>query len=87
MRDRYGGWARWSIWVLVAILMIVIANVVLILLRQFFHEWFGNNSTVLDEIVFAFVALLGGYFLVARYVRRQREAEQPDNDSDCGIGK
>ena len=33
MRDRYGGWARWSIWVLVAILMIVIANVVLILLR------------------------------------------------------
>ena len=58
MRDRYGGWARWSIWVLVAILMIVIANVVLILLRQFFHEWFGNNSTVLDEIVFAFVALL-----------------------------
>jgi len=68
MRDRFGPWARWSIWLLVALLMIAIANLELIALRQLLPNWFGHESSLAHEILFALVALVAGYFLVARYV-------------------
>jgi len=71
MRDRFGPWARWSIWVLVAVLMIVVANLELVALRQLQHEWFGEESRLAHEILFALVTLASGYFLVARYVMRK----------------
>jgi len=68
MRDRFGSWARWAVWLIVGIFMIGIANLELIGLRQLLHEWFGEEALLLHEIVFALVALAAGYFLVARYV-------------------
>jgi len=68
MRDRYGPWARWSIWVLVALLMVAVANLELIALRQLLRSWFGHESLLAHEILFALVALVAGYFLVARYI-------------------
>lgn len=71
MRDRFGPWARWGIWVLVAVLMIAVANLELIGLRQVLHKWIGEESMLAHEILFALVALAAGYFLVARYVIRK----------------
>lgn len=68
MRDRFGPWARWGIWVLVALLMIAAANLELIALRQVLRNWFGEEASLVHEILFALVALVFGYFLVARYV-------------------
>lgn len=69
MRDRFGPWARWSVWVLVAVLMIAVANLELIILRQLLHQWFGaEKSSLGHEILFVLVTLVVGYFLVARYV-------------------
>jgi len=87
MRDRYGAWARWSIWVLVAALMVLLANLELIALREILHSWFKFDSSLEHEIIFAIVALLGGYFLVARYVRRQRKPGAENSESDCRINK
>lgn len=87
MRDRYGPWARWSIWVLVAALMVLLANLELIALREILHSWFRSDSSLIHEIIFAIVALLGGYFLVSRYVRRQRKPGSQSSDSDCRIDK
>jgi len=81
MRDRFGPWARWSIWILVAALMIVVANLELIILRQLLHQWFGEQkSTLGHEIIFVLVALVAGYFLVARYVTSK------PRDKDSGRG-
>ncbi len=71
MRDRFGAWARWGIWLLVAVSMIAVANLELIGLRRVLHEWFGAESLLPHEILFALVALVSGYFLVARYVVRK----------------
>mgnify|MGYP003401641130 CR=1 FL=1 len=71
MRDRFGSWARWGIWVLVALLMIAVANLELIGLRQVLQDWFGEESLLAHEMLFALVALALGYFLVARYVIRK----------------
>jgi hypothetical protein len=68
MRERYGDSARWAIWLLVGILMVAVANLELIWLRRVLHSVFGEQSLLLHEILFALVALAGGYFLVARYV-------------------
>lgn len=70
-RDRYGAPARWAIWVLIAILMIIVANLELIGLRNILHGTFGVESSLPHELLFALVALVAGYFLVARYVVRQ----------------
>jgi cytochrome bd-type quinol oxidase subunit 2 len=87
LRDRYGSWARWAVWVLVAALMVLLANLELIALREILHSWFKFESSLAHEIIFAIVALLGGYFLVARYVRRQRKPGSPNSESDCRINK
>jgi hypothetical protein len=87
MRERYGGWARWAIWALVAALMVLLANLELIALREILHSWFKFESSLVHEIIFAVVALVGGYFLVARYVRRQRKPDSPNSESDCRINK
>jgi len=87
MKTLYGSWARWATWLIVAILMVVVANLELIALREILHSWFGFDSPLAHEIVFSLVALLGGYFLVAGYVRRDRKPDSPDNDSDCRMKK
>jgi len=87
MRDRYGSWARWTVWVLVAVMMVVLANLELMALREILHSWFKFDSSLAHEIIFAIVALLGGYFLVARYVRRQRTKDSANGESDCRIKK
>jgi len=87
MRDRYGSWARWAVWVLVSLLMVLLANLELIALREILHSWFKADSSWAHEIIFALVALLGGYFLISRYVRRDRSKEQSNSDSDCRIKK
>jgi len=87
MRDRYGSWARWTVWVLVAVMMVVLANLELMALREILHSWFKFDSSLAHEIIFAIVALLGGYFLVARYVRRQRTKDSANSESDCRIKK
>ena len=85
MRDRYGGWARRCIWLLVTVLMVVVANLALIALRRLLHDWFGFDAYLLHEVVFAIIALLGGYYLVAAYVVRQRKIKSTNSDSDCGL--
>ena len=87
MKARYGNWARWVTWVLVAILMVVVANLELMALRKILHSSFGFDSSLAHEIIFSLVALLGGYFLVAAYVRRDRKNESSDKDSDCRMKK
>ena len=87
MRDRYGSWARWTVWVLVAVMMVVLANLELMALREILHSWFKFDSSLAHEIIFAVVALVGGYFLVARYVRRQRTMDSANSESDCRIKK
>jgi hypothetical protein len=87
MRARYGGWARWAVWVLVAALMVLLANLELIALREILHSWFKFESLLAHEMIFAIVALLGGYFLVSRYVRRQGKKDSSNSDSDCRINK
>lgn len=89
MRDRFGAWARWSIWVLVAALMVLVANLELIGLRRILHDQFNIDSLLVHEIIFAMVTLIGGYLLVSRYVmRRKRKGEDSGgNGSDCGIKK
>ena len=87
MRERYGSWARWTVWALVALLMVVLANLELMALREILHSWFKFDSSLAHEIIFAVVALVGGYFLVARYVRRQRTMDSANSESDCRIRK
>jgi hypothetical protein len=87
MRDRFGSWARWTVWALVALLMVVLANLELMALREILHSWFKFDSSLAHEIIFAVVALVGGYFLVARYVRRQRTMGSSNSESDCRIKK
>jgi len=87
MRDRYGSWARWAVWVLVSLMMVLLANLELIALREILHSWFDFDSSWAHEIIFALVALLGGYFLISRYVRRDRTKEPSNSNSDCRIKK
>jgi len=87
MRERFGSWARWTVWALVALLMVVLANLELMALREILHSWFKFDSSLAHEIIFAVVALVGGYFLVARYVRRQRTMDSANSESDCRIRK
>ena len=87
MLARYGSWARWATWMVVAILMVVVANLELMALREILHSWFGFDSSLAHEIIFSIVALVGGYFLVATYVRRDRDPNSTDKDSDCRIKK
>jgi hypothetical protein len=87
MNERYGSWARWATWLLVAILMVVVANLELIALREILHGLFDFDSSLAHEIVFSLVALIGGYLLVAGYVRRDKKSGSKDSDSDCRIKK
>jgi len=81
MRDRYGAWARWTVWVIVVVLMVAAANLSLILLRDVLHERFAILSTLRHEVVFAVTALAAGYLMVSRHVLRNR---QPDSkNSGC----
>ena len=38
MRDRFGDYARWATWVVTIGLMVVLANLGLVLLRQLLHS-------------------------------------------------
>ncbi len=81
MRNRYGSWARWSIWILVLVLMVAVANFALIVLRDVLHERFAILSTLRHEVVFAVTTLAAGYLLVSRYVLRNRH--EGSNNSGC----
>lgn len=85
MRDRVGAWARWLTWVVVALLMILVANLALFGLRLTLKQRFGLDSLLAHEIIFALVALAAGYFLVARYATRGRRIGAKDNNSNCGF--
>jgi hypothetical protein len=72
MRERYGSYARWAVWVLTFALMVVFANLGLSMLRQSLHSQFGIDTPFLDEILFALVAFVIGFYLVFSYVKRNR---------------
>jgi len=72
MRDRFGSVARWSVWVLTLLLMVVMANLGLIMLRQMLREWLGFHSGFMDELLFSLVSLSLGVALVARHVLANR---------------
>ena len=86
MRDRYGNWARWSTWAVIIVLMIVISNLELLGLRQLLHERFGLEAVFIHELLFALVALIGGYFLVSRYATRDR-GKNAGKKSSCTDSK
>ena len=81
MRTKFGDWARWTTWVIVAVLMVAAANVGLFLLRDVLHERYALLSTVRHEVVFAVTALAVGYLLVSRHVLRNRDSAP--GESDC----
>lgn len=72
MNDHFGAWARWSTWAVITILMVIAANVVLGILRNVLHESYDIDQSIFHELLFALVALAGGYYLVTRYVTRDR---------------
>jgi uncharacterized membrane protein len=74
MRDRFGDYARWAIWVVTIGLMVVLANLGLVLLRQLLHSRFGIDVPFPDEMVFAVVAFGVGFFLVFRHVTRNHDS-------------
>jgi hypothetical protein len=78
MRDRFGSWARWATWFVVILLMVVIANLELIWLRQILHSIYGLRVLITHEIIFALVALAGGYFLVSRHVTKKSDSVTSD---------
>lgn len=85
MRDRFGAWARWLTWVVIALLMILVANLELFGLRQILKQRFGVNSLLVHEIIFALVALAAGYYMVSRYATRGRRLGSKDKNSNCGF--
>ena len=72
MRDRFGSLARWSVWVLTLALMVIMANLGLLMLRQLLREWLGFDSGIMDELLFSLVSLSLGVMLVARHVLSNR---------------
>ena len=81
MRDRFGSWARWTTWVIVAVLMVAAANVGLYLLRDVLHERFALLSTLRHEMVFAVTALAVAYMLVSRHVLGKRYSEPKNGNA------
>jgi predicted MFS family arabinose efflux permease len=75
MRDRFGSFARWSVWVLTLLLMVVMANVGLIMLRQMLRDWLGFDSDWMDELLFSLVSLSLGVALVGRHVIGNRKKQ------------
>ena len=71
MKERYGAAARWATWFLTLMLMVVSANIVLMLLREIV-ELMNVEAPLLDELLFALVAFAVGFWLVARYVTRDK---------------
>jgi len=74
MRDRFGDRARWATWVVTIGLMVVLANVGLVLLRQVLHQQHGVDAPFLHEMVYALLAFAIGFVLVNRHVTRNRDS-------------
>jgi hypothetical protein len=72
LRDRYGAPARWTVWVIVGLLMITVANLGLLLLRQALHDQFNLTASFFHELLFASIAFGGGLVLVVLHVTRGR---------------
>jgi uncharacterized membrane protein YuzA (DUF378 family) len=81
---KLGQWARWSVLVVVAALMIAAANFGLWALREILNQQFGLTATLLHEIVFAVVGFASGFVLLTRYVTRRRENTCVADRVPCG---
>ena len=73
VRDRFGERARGATWVITIGLMVVVANVGLIVLRQVLHEQHGVVAPFMHEMIYAVIAFAIGFVLVNRHVTRNRD--------------
>lgn len=73
MRDRFGDRARWATWIVTIGLMVLLANIGLVLLRQVLHEQHGIDAPFLHEMLYAVFAFAVGFALVNRHVTRNRD--------------
>lgn len=70
---RFGQWARWTTWVLLIGLMVLLANAGLIVLRNLLTSHHGVEAPFLHEMLYAVVAFVTGFILVTGYVGRNRD--------------
>ncbi len=72
LRARYGNWARQIYWLLTILLMILLANLTLIELRDYLEDQSLTSNQLMLEIWFVIVAVALSFGLIYRRMTRSQ---------------